>query len=277
MNKIFQKMSMAALALLSVLALASCDAGDEDYTAGAPDPGYYLSASSTSLTYSSDENQVLALVVGRTDSTAAGTVNLTSDNPAFQVPSSVDFAAGEKSKTVMVPFDLPIGSTETVTFTVPSDESTVYGADSLTFTVKRDYKWENAGSGTFTDNILYSISGVVSVEHAVGTNLYRWVSPFNSLFRQAGESDLPTGGNIQFSVDNGTVSFADGIYYPDDSKTAIPYFLYYDTANYPNYCNLSVDGSVVTINLLAGEVKDMQHAYTGSIVFDWTEGCPWRN
>ena len=68
MNKIFQKMSMAALALLSVLALASCDAGDEDYTAGAPDPGYYLSASSTSLTYSSDENQVLALVVGRTDS-----------------------------------------------------------------------------------------------------------------------------------------------------------------------------------------------------------------
>ena len=254
MNKIFQKMSMAALALLSVLALASCDAGDEDYTAGAPDPGYYLSASSTSLTYSSDENQVLALVVGRTDSTAAGTVNLTSDNPAFQVPSSVDFAAGEKSKTVMVPFDLPIGSTETVTFTVPSDESTVYGTDSLTFTVKRDYKWENAGSGTFTDNILYSISGVVSVE-----------------------SDLPTGGNIQFSVDNGTVSFADGIYYPDDSKTAIPYFLYYDTANYPNYCNLSVDGSVVTINLLAGEVKDMQPAYTGSIVFDWTEGCPWRN
>ena len=277
MNKIFQKMSMAALALLSVLALASCDAGDEDYTAGAPDPGYYLSASSTSLTYSSDENQVLALVVGRTDSTAAGTVNLTSDNPAFQVPSSVDFAAGEKSKTVMVPFDLPIGSTETVTFTVPSDESTVYGSDSLTFTVKRDYKWENAGSGTFTDNILYSISGVVSVEHAVGTNLYRWVSPFNSLFRQAGESDLPTGGNIQFSVDNGTVSFADGIYYPDDSKTAIPYFLYYDTANYPNYCNLSVDGSVVTINLLAGEVKDMKPAYTGSIVFDWTEGCPWRN
>ena len=268
---------MAALALLSVLALASCDAGDEDYTAGAPDPGYYLSASSTSLTYSSDENQVLALVVGRTDSTAAGTVNLTSDNPAFQVPSSVDFAAGEKSKTVMVPFDLPIGSTETVTFTVPSDESTVYGADSLTFTVKRDYKWENAGSGTFTDNILYSISGVVSVEHAVGTNLYRWVSPFNSLFRQAGESDLPTGGNIQFSVDNGTVSFADGIYYPDDSKTAIPYFLYYDTANYPNYCNLSVDGSVVTINLLAGKVADMKPAYPGSIVFDWTEGCPWRN
>ena len=277
MNKIFQKMSMAALALLSVLALASCDAGDEDYTAGAPDPGYYLSASSTSLTYSSDENQVLALVVGRTDSTAAGTVNLKSDNPTFQVPSSVDFAAGEKSKTVMVPFDLPIGSTETVTFTVPSDESTVYGSDSLTFTVKRDYKWESAGSGTFTDNVLFAISGVVSVENAVGTNIYRWVSPFNSLFRQAGESDLPTGGNIQFSVENGTVSLADGIYYPDDSKKAIPYFLYYDTANYPNYCNLSVDGSVVTINLLAGEVKDMQPAYTGSIVFDWTEGCPWQN
>lgn len=277
MNKIFQKMSMAALALLSVLALASCDAGDEDYTAGAPDPGYYLSASSTSLTYSSDENQVLTLVVGRTDSTAAGTVNLKSDNPTFQVPSSVDFAAGEKSKTVMVPFDLPIGSTETVTFTVPSDESTVYGSDSLTFTVKRDYKWESAGSGTFTDNVLFAISGVVSVENAVGTNLYRWVSPYNSLFRQAGESDLPTGGNIQFTVDNGTVSLADGIYYPDDSKTAIPYFLYYDTANYPNYCNLSVDGSVVTINLLAGEVKDMQPAYTGSIVFDWTEGCPWQN
>lgn len=277
MNKIFQKMSMAALALLSVLALASCDAGDEDYTAGAPDPGYYLSASSTSLTYTSDENQVLALVVGRTDSTAAGTVNLKSDNSSFQVPSSVDFAAGEKSKTVMVPFDLPIGSTETVTFTVPSDESTVYGADSLTFTVKRDYKWESAGSGTFTDNILYNISGVVSVEHAVGTNIYRWVSPFNSLFRQAGESDLPTGGNIQFSVENGTVSLADGIYYPDDSKKAIPYFLYYDAANHPNYCNLSVEGSVVTINLLAGEVKDMKPAYTGSIVFDWTEGCPWRN
>lgn len=277
MNKIFQKMSMAALALLSVLALASCDAGDEDYTAGAPDPGYYLSASSTSLTYSSDENQVLTLVVGRTDSTAAGTVKLKGDNPAFQVPASVDFAAGEKSKAVMVPFDLSIGSTEKVTITVPSDESTVYGSDSLTFTVKRDYKWESAGSGTFTDNVLFAISGVVSVENAVGTNIYRWVSPFNSLFRQAGESDLPTGGNIQFTVDNGTVSLADGIYYPDDSKTVIPYFLYYDTANYPNYCNISVDGSVVTINLLAGEVSDMQPAYTGSIVFDWTEGCPWRN
>lgn len=277
MNKIFQKMSMAALALLSVLALASCDAGDEDYTAGAPDPGYYLSASSTSLTYSSDENQVLPLVVGRTDSTAAGSVTLTCDNSAFQVPSSVSFAAGEKTKTVMVPFDMKIGTTEKVTFSVPSDQATVYGADSLTFTVLRDYVWESAGSGTFTDNILYGVSGTVAVEHATGTNIYRWVTPFNSLFRQAGESDLPMGGNIQFTVDNGTVSLADGIYYPDDSKTVIPYFLYYDTANYPNYCNVSVEGSVVTVNLLAGETSNMTPAYTGSIVFDWTEGCPWQN
>lgn len=277
MNKIFQKMSMAALALLSVMALVACDAGDEDYSVGDPDPGYYLYVPNTSLTFLPDANQVLSLVVGRTDTTSAGTVALSCDNKVFEAPASVSFAAGEKTKTIMVPFSMELGETESVTFSLKSDAATVYGADSLTLSVLRDYQWEDAGSGTFTDNILFGIKGTVAVQQAVGTTIYRWVTPFYSLFRQAGETDLPTGGSIQFRLENGTVTMDDGNYIIDESNAVIPYFLCYDAANYPKFCNVSVEGSVVTVNLLAGETSNMTPAYTGSIVFDWVDGCPWRN
>lgn len=55
------------------MALSGCAADDEDFTPGELDNGAYLYASSTNLTYTPDDEQVLTLNVGRMDSTQAQT------------------------------------------------------------------------------------------------------------------------------------------------------------------------------------------------------------
>lgn len=264
------------MALLGVMTLASCDDGDEDYTPGEQDSGYYLYSTSSSYTVNADEQEVISIYVARTDSSEAGSVDLTCDNSIFNCPSSVSFSAGEKTKAVLIPFDMEIGETETVTISVPSAEATVYGTDSLTLTVTRDYNWVSAGTATFYDDFLYGLTASVDVQHASGTNIYRLLQPYTVAFQAAGETTLPVSDNLQFTADSeGNVTVSDGFFYPDQTKSVIPYFLYYDAVNYPSYCNVVVEGTKVTINCLGGSTDDMAVAYVGDIAFDWVDGCPW--
>lgn len=271
MKKIFNSFLFTALALLSVVSLAGCSADDEDFAPGEQDAGAYLYTDNASPVYIPTDNQVLAVSVGRTDSTEAGTYSISCDNSKFNCPSTVTFNAGEKTKTLAIPFNMGIGSTEKVTFKIADKDATVYGDSTLTFTVMRDYEWESAGTGELSDQIIYGISGTVQVEHAKGTSIYRIDAPFTALFKQAGESKIPTSDNIQFTYENGKMSIADGFIYPDQTGNVIPYFLYYDATNYAKYCNIVSDGNTFVINLLAGKLSDMTPAYTGYLSFTWDD------
>ena len=108
----------------------------------------------------------------RTNSEAAENISLTSDNSHFNVPSSVSFNANESKKTVSVPFSILGGTTETVTIAVAKESSTIYGNDTLTFTITRDFVWEYLGDGVFT-SWLFGESWPQPVYRGEGTHLYK--------------------------------------------------------------------------------------------------------
>lgn len=264
MKNIFRKYSLVAMAAFAALALGSCAADDEDFTPGAIDSGAYLYTNSNEQTFTPDNEEVLKLNVGRMDTTTAATYNLSSDNPTFPVPSTVSFAAGESSKEIDIPFTMEIGTTQTVTFALPSEQGSGYGEDTLTVTVTRDYNWVSAGEGTFVDNTFTGSSAKVNIYHVAGTTLYRLYRPLYDI--------IGSTANIQFNMDDkGNVTLADGIYSWFAGDYA-EYQAYYDTANYPGYCNVTNENGVITFNFLPLKGKDV---YTGGqLIFQWTKGYP---
>lgn len=159
---------ISGLICVAAISLTSCyDEEGGDYTPATPDAGAYIYADATSLVYTADDDQVLTISVGRTDYSEASTVSLSSDNPAFNIPSSISFDAGEKTKDVQVTFDIQGGTTEKVTFSV-TNGTTAYGASSMTFTITRDFVWTTIGTGYWVDGIVASLFGVdASIPYAV--------------------------------------------------------------------------------------------------------------
>lgn len=267
MKNIFRKFTPMLMAALAVVALAGCAADDEDFTPGTADNGAYLYASSTNVTYGPDDQQVLKINVGRMDSTTEQTFNLSGDNDAFQVPSTVSFAAGQTSKEVDIPFSLQIGESQTVDIALPSDQKSKYGVDTLRVTVLRDYNWTSAGSGMFIENTFTGDSGTVAVEHAERTEIYRLVQPLKKM--------LGVTPNLQFTMDaKGNVGFDNGLFdfFAGSSKNQGLDYMYYDSDNYPDNCSFTNNNGVLELTFF---VSDGSKLYSGGdFIFKWTKGYP---
>ncbi len=268
-----KKYSLLAFLTLVVLLFTGCTAGDEDYTPAEKEAGAYLYTSASSYTFLPDDKQTFALNVGRSDASAAQDITVSCDNDGVTFNPNVSFAAGETSKAVPVTTDLQLGESVTLTFTLPSGAGFNYGDDTLKVTIKRDYNWVDAGYGSFTDAVFGLGPSTVYVQKAEGTSLYRFVQPYAVLCEDAGEEVLPTGGNIEFTFQNGTFTMEDGSYDLDESDEVIDYELYWDATRYGDYCNATVDGTTITVNalLLSGSsIYVMAPFFT----FDWVDGFP---
>lgn len=137
----------------------------------------YLSISSSSLVFTPDQETSFVVTVHRASSDADQTVSLTSDNPNFNVPSTVQFAAGEDKKDVTVGFNMEVGNTEKLNITVPEEDKYVYGVTDLSLTVTRDYTWSKPVVGA-----LYSSFGggawYVNIQQAQEANIYKVVDAY---------------------------------------------------------------------------------------------------
>ncbi|MBO4720250.1 MAG: hypothetical protein J5658_10295 [Prevotella sp.] len=174
MKKLF-KYTYVALAGMMALALASCVDKYEYDGVGESDPGAFISADATQIKYAADDAQILNFVLQRTNPESAEDIALTCDNSKFQVPSSVNFAAGESKKTVSVPFSILGGTTEEVTISVAPQSATVYGVGEMKFTITRDFVWEYLGEGVYTA-WLFGESWPQKVYRGEGTQLYKLTS-----------------------------------------------------------------------------------------------------
>lgn len=171
MKKIF-KYTYVALAGMMVLTLASCVDKYEYDGVGENDPGAFISAAATQIKYAADDAQILTFTLQRTNTEAAEDIALTCDNNKFQVPSLVNFAAGEAKKDVSVPFAILGGTTEVVTISVAPQSATVYGVGEMKFTITRDFVWEYLGEGVYT-SWLFGESWPQPVYRGEGTHLYK--------------------------------------------------------------------------------------------------------
>lgn len=134
-------------------------------------------------------------------------------------------------------------------------------------TVMCDYEWVPAGTCTFYDNTIdestLTAEGV-SVENALGTNLYRLVDAYKSI-PDAGLLD----SGISFTLnDDGTfdiVRDAEGVI-TNVSLKGTAYPIVWLDKYAPDYCNTAVEGNLYTTNafiLIGGDL------YLASFSFEW--------
>lgn len=203
------------------------------------------------------------------------------NNEIFTAPTKVTFKAGEKEVAVPVTCNLDLGQTESVMFTIPTEESSVYGDDTLSITIARDYTWEKVGEAQFTDKV-WGMEATVDVMKAKeGTNLYKFACPLTTAFKQAGEEELPGEADIKFTMDEeGNVSMEDGIYdvetgtnFTADKDASLYQFYYVSTGNLASYCSFTNDNGTITfVPLLLMDGNGL--APCDGWEFIWTKGYP---
>lgn len=284
MKKIFKYFMMVVVAI-SGLSLASCSDDDDNYTIGEQSDGAYIYSSFSSKTFKPEDAQTFSITLGRTNTSADATYDLKCDNEIFTAPTKVTFKAGEKEVAVPVTCNLELGQTESVMFTIPTKESSVYGDDTLSVTIARDYTWEKVGEAKFTDNVFFGLEATVDVMKAKeGTNLYKFACPLTTAFKQAGEEELPGEADIKFTMDEeGNVSMEDGIYdvetgtsFTADSNCSLYQFYYRSTGDLASYCSFTNDNGTFTfvpLLLMDGNGLDPCDGWN----FIWTKGYPFNN
>lgn len=272
MKKIIYSISSVLMFVVTALSLSACSAGEEDYTPGAPDAGFYLHTAATELTLTPTQTQELTVVVGRTESAQAETLTLHSDNPTFTVPSTVSFEAGESAKTLTIPFNIEIGQSADLVLAVSSEQATTYGADTLKFHVFRDYEWEDAGSCEFVDEGIVGGTSKVSIQYAKGTpGHYRLVAPFLAVVATNDPDVEVKGSYLPFDYVNGVFTIPEGEYAADETGEVLSDVVYYAPSKYPDYCTTTVEGNVFTVN--AQDIYEGK-LYPFTFSFTWTEKFP---
>ena len=124
-------------AVLVIVALAACT---NEYAYDAPSAteqggNATISAETTSFVFVPSDDQDLMVTITRVDATNAQEIGLTCDNPKFAVPSTVSFAAGEKSKDVVFKSSLVAGESESAVISIVAADAFLYGANSVKLNV----------------------------------------------------------------------------------------------------------------------------------------------
>lgn len=101
----------------------------------------YIFAEELNIEFIEDEKQTFDILVGRPDSSQAGSVHLVSSNPKFKIPSELEFAAGERTKLLTISCDLEPATSEKVTIKVADNEVYNYGLANADITVTRYKKY----------------------------------------------------------------------------------------------------------------------------------------
>lgn len=278
MNKIFKYFMMVVVAIAG-LSFASCSDNDDNYTVGEASDGAYLYSDFSSKTFVPDDTQTFTINVGRTNSTGEQSFELKCDNDKFSVPSTVNFKSGESVVAVPVTFNIDLGTTETAQFMIPTEKSTTYGDDTISVSITRDYSWVKIGTADFTDMLFTGLSATVDVAKAKeGKNLYKFVTPMRTLYKQNGESTLPGGVDWQFYMDeNGVVTKPNG-FYESESETSLVddgngCNLIYFSVKMPKYCYINNDNGTITFGICSTDGTNLSSA--GTWTFDWNNGYPY--
>lgn len=281
------KIYMIALAMVAGGLLSSCDTDNEStiYTPQNVNVSFETEEPAEVLT--ANASDTIAVRIVRSDTRSAYTAHYTmesADNGIFTENGggTVTFEPGEGVKVIdVIASNMKPGNSYSATLTLSdadlavADTITNNMKASTTLTVRRDYTWVAAGSGTFDDETFIGATATVKVEHAQDTKLYRLVNPYQAIAATAAGADLGKvqAANLQFTMeDDGTVSMDDGTYEIVPGSTQSASKMYWAPTKYPDYCNVTNDKGVITWNFLVLNGSDL---YTGgNFIFTWTDGYP---
>lgn len=280
-NKLF-----LGLAVIALGALTACntDVEGEYYTPMGQNISFETAKPSTITT--SETSLTIPVRITRSITKGAYTANFTAEASEDGIFSNsangiVEFADGQGVTEITVNANnLKKGVDYTYTLSLSSTD--VATADTITktqnvqtvITIHSDYNWVSAGSCTFVDYTFAdgddgAAAQNVAIEHAEGTNLYRIVNPFISVYG-GGSAGFTKDTGIQFTLNSdNTISLvydANGVVAEADQYTFVWVQQYV-----PDYCNITCTGNVYQcemLGLISGEGY-----YTGfAFAFQWTKG-----
>lgn len=138
MSKTIKYWQLCLMAILAMAFSACTEEYEYDPTTDTATTGAYMETTNTSIILTEDEAQQFSFIVSRHDSTTATTYKLYTDNDKVEIPETVSFAAGEKSKTITASLNVPLGTVQKkIVIGIDSADTYTYGAHSLTFIVSR--------------------------------------------------------------------------------------------------------------------------------------------
>lgn len=196
------------LTAVLVMGFSACTEEYEyDPTTDTDNQGAYMQADETTLILTEEDPQQLSFTVSRHDDTSAATYRLYTDNDGFQIPQEVNFAAGEKSQTFTVNFNVPSGTVQQrVVIGIQEEDAYTYGAHSLTFTISRLKRIDNCqmlgirgiwvGAALWNMSI-YEYGKSVDEDGTVLSTSYLVKDPYN--YDEVGLPADCVGQNNQFS------------------------------------------------------------------------------
>ena len=163
MKKINKYISMVALGALTMVFNACTDECEREASPVQTDgiTAYIDFNTPTSFAFLPDDEQSFEIKIGRQLTTEAATVHITAEGEKFNVPQTVEFAAGETEKSVKITFDIAIGTSASVKIGIEEGDTYIYGLTEQTIKVARDYTWVSAGSLTFSDPIFTGAEGEI--------------------------------------------------------------------------------------------------------------------
>ncbi len=168
-----------AYSLVACVTLLSACTEEYEYQPAANGEGgnaYIVGDVFTTLGFEGDQPLTFTLKLQRTNAEKAEEVKLTADNKVVQLPASVSFKAGEKTKEVQIPFVSSEASTETVKIGIANENASLYGVTSATYVLEH-YKTRKAD---YMSNWFRNTFNGIKVLEA-GNQHYKLVIPYKDL------------------------------------------------------------------------------------------------
>ena len=194
---------------------------------------------------------------------------------------TVTFAEGQGVAIINVKAD-NLAKGKDYTYTLTLSEKDVATTDTITksqnistvITIHSDYNWVSAGSCTFVD-YTFSENGSaakgVAIQHAEGTNLYRIVKPWATIYK--GGSD--TGIQFTYNNSDNTIKLVydeNGYVATYQSGGNTDIFVWLEQYE-GTYCIVKCSENVYECEMLG--MENGEGYYTGfAFAFQWTEGWP---
>lgn len=222
------------LSFLTVLLFSACNTDQEGplYTEGEGQGVTFISKSLDGVVVSPAEPTfTIDLLRSNTTSAYSGEIIISAvlNKMPFEgcTVTGFNFAAGENKTTITVdvtPLQISQVITVTLALSVPEGDVAISGTAQASFTVIKDYNWQELGEGTFTGNYFFGGTNKVKVFKAEGFDRYRVVGPYDGYYANGLPADLVGDfmlstarvSNLDFWIEDGAVlynKFAIGLNY----------------------------------------------------------------
>lgn len=214
------------IALMAVVGFTACSSDDDDYQwASVSGNQVYFSNTLPSSYNISKATNTITVPLSRVKTDEAITVNLahTDATGFFNVPSSVNFAAGQSKADITITYDpenVAYDENHKDTLKIDSGEyTTIYGASSYAFSAMMPSPYESLGKGVYKDTFFGYTTTVEIRQNTESPNVFRIYGCFDPVNDQNAEDYLQITILQPGMVVAGQTVEQEGLVYYDDTNS----------------------------------------------------------